>query len=202
MIFICDDGRIKILDIGVQQVLEKAQNKGPSSTSMPYVAPELLTDGKPVPASDLYSFGLILWEMLVGKKACERNDLYGMMWWHTTVGAPDVRSVMENQQAPLALPNPTTSSVKRKRKPAFNRIVATGASADIIVAFYQSRATMCGKDFLDLPVEDPSKILYALATRGDLVRISSGAPFYYQITPQGINRAERILEIRRETHVS
>ena len=109
---------------------------------------------------------------------------------------------MESQQAPLALPNPTASSVKMKRKPAFNRIVATGASADIIVAFYQSRATMCGKDFLDLPVEDPSKILYALATRGDLVRISSGAPFYYQITPQGITRAERILEIRRETHVS
>ena len=103
MIFICDDGRVKILDIGVQQVLEKAQNKGPSAGSMPYVAPELLTDGKPVPASDLYSFGLILWEMLVGKKACERNDLYGMMWWHTTVGAPDVRSVMENQQVPPLL---------------------------------------------------------------------------------------------------
>lgn len=109
-----------------------------------------------------------------------------------------LKNTVDNQQAPLALPNLTVSPVKRKRKPAFNRIISKGASADIIVAFYQSRATMCGKDFQDLPIEDPSKLLYALATRGDLVRISSDAPFYYQITPQGINRAERILEMRKE----
>ena len=76
MIFICDDGRIKILDIGVQQVLEKAQNKAGSRLQCLMLHLRLLTDGKPVPASDLYSFGLILWEMLVGKN-CEENDLYG-----------------------------------------------------------------------------------------------------------------------------
>ena len=91
------------MDIGVQQVLEKAQNKGPSSASMPYVAPGT-THGWKTRAS-LRS--LFIWTHPLGnvgwKKACERNDLYGMMWWHTTVGAPDVRSVMENQQAPPLL---------------------------------------------------------------------------------------------------
>lgn len=102
----------------------------------------------------------------------------------------------------VALPSPEVAPIKMKPKPAFNRIISKGASADILVAFYLSRASMCGKDFQDQPVDDPSKLLYTLATRGDLVRIGNVSPFYYQITPQGIDRAERIIKARREENGS
>ena len=102
----------------------------------------------------------------------------------------------------LALPSPEVTPIKIKRKPSFNRIISKGASADMLVDFYLSRASMCGKDFQDLPVDDPSKLLYSLATRGDLVRIGNVSPFYYQITPQGIDRAERIIKARREENGS
>ena len=101
-----------------------------------------------------------------------------------------------------ALPTPEVTPIKMKPKRAFSRIIATGASADVLVAFYLSRASMCGKDFQDQPVDDPSKLLYTLAARGDLVRIGNVAPFYYQITPQGVDRAERILKARRENNGS
>jgi hypothetical protein len=72
----------------------------------------------------------------------------------------------------------------------------------MLVRFYQTEASMSAKDFNDLPVEDPAKLLYAMATRGDLKRIGNVAPFYYQITPQGRVRAEKIIKVRREENGS
>jgi len=91
----------------------------------------------------------------------------------------------------------TPPPIKMRPKTSFTRIISTGASADMLVRFYQTEATMCAKDFQDLPVEDPAKLLYAMATRGDLKRIGNVSPFYYQITPQGQVRAKKIINARR-----
>ena len=96
----------------------------------------------------------------------------------------------------------TPPPIKMKPKPAFNRIISKGSSADMLVRFYQTEASMSAKDFNDLPVEDPSKLLYAMATRGDLKRIGNVAPFYYQITPQGQVRAKKIINARRSQNGS
>lgn len=96
----------------------------------------------------------------------------------------------------------TPPPIKMKPKPSFTRIISVGSSADMLVRFYQTEASLCAKDFQDLPVDDPSKLLYAMATRGDLKRIGNVAPFYYQITPQGRVRAEKILKVRREENGS
>ncbi len=89
-----------------------------------------------------------------------------------------------------------TRKVKVKRKSGLPRIVTVGASADMLVRFNETRASMCGRDFIDLNVEDPSKLLYALCTRGDLNRVGNTSPYYYQITHQGIERSEQILKAR------
>jgi hypothetical protein len=96
----------------------------------------------------------------------------------------------------------TPPPIKMKPKPSFTRIISVGSSADMLVRFYQTEASMSAKDFNDLPVEDPAKLLYAMATRGDLKRIGNVAPFYYQITPQGRVRAEKIIKVRREENGS
>jgi len=96
----------------------------------------------------------------------------------------------------------TPPPIKMKPKPSFTRIISVGSSADMLVRFYQTEASMCAKDFQDLPVDDPAKLLYAMATRGDLKRIGNVSPFYYQITPQGRVRAEKIIKVRREENGS
>lgn len=96
----------------------------------------------------------------------------------------------------------TPPPIKMKPKPSFTRIISTGSSADMLVRFYQTEATMCAKDFHDLPVDDPAKLLYAMATRGDLKRIGNTSPFYYQITPQGQGRAKKIINARRSPNGS
>jgi hypothetical protein len=96
----------------------------------------------------------------------------------------------------------TPPPIKMKPKPSFTRIISVGSSADMLVRFYQTEASMSAKEFNDLPVEDPAKLLYAMATRGDLKRIGNVAPFYYQITPQGRVRAEKIIKVRREENGS
>jgi len=97
---------------------------------------------------------------------------------------------------------PPVAVVKPAKRPSFNRIIATGAAADMLVRFYQTEATLSSKDFTDLPVEDPSGALYNLAARGDLKRIGNTKPFFYQITPQGKTRARKIIEARRKKNGS
>ena len=80
-ILVTDTGDPKLLDFGVSQVLEESVgslSEGPHSRrwmTLEYASPELIT-GDPVgTASDTYQLGLILFEMLTGRKAYDLNGL-------------------------------------------------------------------------------------------------------------------------------
>ncbi|MCX6831837.1 MAG: protein kinase [candidate division Zixibacteria bacterium] len=68
-IIIDDKGRVRLLDFG----LAKAQDSDLPSQSettagtINYMAPELLTGGSITPASDIFSLGVVLYQMLTGK---------------------------------------------------------------------------------------------------------------------------------------
>lgn len=81
-LFITQDGRVKILDFGIAKLTAPDADGDRSATTMTtqtrsgsvlgtaaYMSPEQLR-GKPVDArSDIFSFGAILYEMLIGKRA-------------------------------------------------------------------------------------------------------------------------------------
>lgn len=85
-ILITNEGRVKILDFGLAILDEKLLD--PNATlsfkpekaavvagSPPYMAPEQIRGEKITPASDIFAFGLILYEMITAKKAVSGKTL-------------------------------------------------------------------------------------------------------------------------------
>ena len=67
-IMILRDGTIKVADFGIA-ALESAQEQRSAQTvgSVHYIAPEQARGGTPDPRSDIYSLGVVMYEMLTGR---------------------------------------------------------------------------------------------------------------------------------------
>lgn len=64
-------GMVKLIDFGLALAPDRAQETtepGIVKGKMSYLAPEIVQGGRPVPASDQFACGSVLWESLVGRK--------------------------------------------------------------------------------------------------------------------------------------
>jgi len=70
-VLIGDDGTVKVTDFGLARAVEASADdataRGQLIATVAYVAPELVTDGRSAPRSDVYSAGIMLFEMLTGQ---------------------------------------------------------------------------------------------------------------------------------------
>lgn len=70
-VLINGDGEIKVADFGLARTVSAqtaTHSQGLLIGTVSYLPPELLTTGKATSASDVYSTGVVLWEMLTGSK--------------------------------------------------------------------------------------------------------------------------------------
>ncbi len=85
------DGQVKVLDFG----LAMTNNSSPVGMTLLYTAPEILEEAPLSPASDLYSIGMIGYEMLVGQHPFDDTGVTELMM-AVMYTMPDLTILSEN----------------------------------------------------------------------------------------------------------
>jgi eukaryotic-like serine/threonine-protein kinase len=104
-ILIDDEGRAKLTDFGISRQLEQ---DGMTATgrvlgTTDYVAPEQAMGKNVDPRSDIYSLGVVLYEMLVGQVPFKADSQVGVAMKHVNEDLPDVQQRRPDVSAAVAL---------------------------------------------------------------------------------------------------
>jgi serine/threonine-protein kinase len=104
-VLIDDEGRAKLTDFGISRQLEQ---DGMTATgrvlgTTDYVAPEQAMGRAVDPRSDIYSLGVVLYEMLVGQVPFHADSQVGVAMKHVNEDLPDVQRRRPEVSAAVAL---------------------------------------------------------------------------------------------------
>jgi serine/threonine-protein kinase len=89
-VLITNTGQVKVTDFGLAKATS-AQSSASQSVLMgtlSYLAPELMTDGTATFASDVYSTGIVLYELLTGQKPHTGEEPASVLYKHVHVDVP------------------------------------------------------------------------------------------------------------------
>ena len=84
-VLITNDGQVKVTDFGLAKTLTaqtSTASHGVLMGTMSYIAPEIPQSGASSKASDIYSTGVMMYEMLTGKKPHTGEDLSQVLYKH------------------------------------------------------------------------------------------------------------------------
>lgn len=80
-VMITDFGEPALGDFGIARVAAGGTTTTRGGFSLDHVAPEILNDEHPTTASDVYSLGSTIWEVLAGRPPFRRVGDSGLRWW-------------------------------------------------------------------------------------------------------------------------
>ena len=105
-ILISKDGRIKVADFGLARNMTMAQTMTAESSvvlgSISYLSPEQVQRGIADARSDVYAIGIVLFEMLLGKKPYDGETLIQIAYRHVNDRIPNVREFKSDIPAMIA----------------------------------------------------------------------------------------------------
>ncbi|WP_203717653.1 Stk1 family PASTA domain-containing Ser/Thr kinase [Asanoa siamensis] len=91
------DSVVKVADFGLARAVEASATDadgGQLMATVAYVAPELVTDGRADPRSDVYSAGIVLFEMLTGRVPYDGAQPVEVAWQHVDRDVPAPSSLV------------------------------------------------------------------------------------------------------------
>ena len=91
------DAVAKVADFGLARAVEAStvDDGGQLMATVAYVAPELVTDGHADARTDVYSAGIVLFEMLTGKVPFDGDDPVQVAWQHVDNDVPAPSSIVK-----------------------------------------------------------------------------------------------------------
>ncbi|HUQ08088.1 MAG TPA: protein kinase [Kofleriaceae bacterium] len=103
-IMISYDGVVKLVDFGIAKAVSKAEETQPGIVKgkYAYMSPEQTTRKQLDGRSDVFSLGVVLWEILAGRNIVDRGDVVEAMKVMRDCRFPRVEQVAPHVPAPLA----------------------------------------------------------------------------------------------------
>ena len=97
------DAVVKVADFGLARAVEASSvdESGQLMATVAYVAPELVTDGHADARTDVYSAGIVLFEMLTGQVPFDGDDPVEVAWQHVDNDVPPPSSVVKGLPSAL-----------------------------------------------------------------------------------------------------
>ena len=128
-VLIGTDGRVKVVDFGIARAIAEAQLTMPGTTlgSVHYFSPEQARGEPATAASDLYSLGIVLYEMLVGLRPFEGDSAASVALARLTGPIPDPMAVR-----PSVSPDLAAITRKALALDPRDRFVSAGVMADAL----------------------------------------------------------------------
>ena len=103
-ILVTEDGQVKVLDFGISVYSDVQHQANRMAGTAAYMAPELLGEVAATPASDLYSVGTMMYEILVGRHPFDTSTLVRLLTQVATM-EPDITALpatcFDGQLAPI-----------------------------------------------------------------------------------------------------
>ncbi|MET8233686.1 Stk1 family PASTA domain-containing Ser/Thr kinase [Micromonospora sp. NPDC005298] len=127
------DSVVKVADFGLARAVEASADEEQGNQLMAtvaYVAPELVTEGRADPRTDVYSAGIVLFEMLTGRVPYDGDRPVDVAWQHVDRDVPLPSTLVPG------LPSVLDDLVRRatRRDPAARPADAGALLADVQVA--------------------------------------------------------------------
>jgi tRNA A-37 threonylcarbamoyl transferase component Bud32 len=134
----------KILDFGIAKITESSEGEQPLTKGVmifgtpSYMSPEQATGQEVDTRSDLYSCGIILYEMLTGKKPFEAEDVVKLMAMQVTTQPPPFVRVAPGADIPAGVEAVVVHALEKERERRF------GAAAEFREALEKAEAEVDG----------------------------------------------------------
>ena len=121
-IIIDREGNARILDFGIARSLRAKGETGMEVMigTPAYMSPEQAETNQVDPRSDIYSFGVILFEMLTGKVPFEGDTALSVVMKHKSVPPPDPRSL--NPQIPENISRVILKCLEKEKKNRYQTV--------------------------------------------------------------------------------
>jgi len=126
------DGRVALCDFGIAAIMGAVERDitaagGEFSGSPGYIAPELIKGFPPTPAADVYSFGIVLYEMIAMTVPFDENQSpLAIITAKVQSDAPDVRQFKPGVDERIAARLAQSLSREPARRPGTARAVLAG----------------------------------------------------------------------------